>query len=741
MKRTSKVLLPLLVASSLGAMEVKEIKFENLARISERIALETINFKVGDEVDSSKIDQAITKFFNFGYFDDVLVYEEKGVITFSFREKPSIANLDVTGYKSREEDKKMLYSAMGIQKGSIYTKQRIEKAKQVILDELEKEGYINSVVEVDVQPINEYSLSVKFEVNKGDNIILKDVVYQGASNLERSDFEDVTANKQEQSFSWFFGRNDGKLNIEQLKYENHRIRDLYFQNGFLDAQVKSPFLKVDFNSNSGKLDFFIDEGIQYSVNSIVIYLDATILDPETLYDKLKLKKEKVFNINKLRDDTDFIKTSVADLGYAFADVDYDLRKNPENKTVDIVFNVVPNQKVYINDVFISGNARTLDRVIRRDIFLAPKDLYSSTDYKDSINALKRTGFFEDVTIEQIRVSEDKMDLLVKVKEAPTGMLVFGGGYGSYDGFLLNAAVSDSNIFGSGKNLQFETEWSKRRLDLELSLSNPAIFDSKYSGLASIYKRQKEIVNSTEDSEIEKTGALFGIGQKLTRNLRVGSNLKFEKAQETYTDTPEYNTNYTTVSVIPYLNYNSTDDYFIPRSGFELYSSLELAGLAGDAEYLKSQNTFKYFYGLEDLLDYDAIFRYKLRANYLNDLGYTPRGETFYLGGIESVRGYESYAFGPNYDDDKNAKPYDMMVSNNFELTFPLSPKAKMRWGVFLDYGMIGQGNVSDIKRAGTGTFLEWNSPVGPLQFVFAKPLMKEDGDKTSSFEFSLGQRF
>ena len=358
---------------------------------------------------------------------------------------------------------------------------------------------------------------------------------------------------------------------------------------------------------------------------------------ETLYDKLKLKKDKIFNITKLRDDNDFIKTSIGDLGYAFADVDYDLRKNPGDKTVDIVFNVVPNQKVYINDVFISGNVRTLDRVIRRDVFLAPKDLYSSTDYKDSINALKRTGFFEDVTIEQIRVSEDKMDLLVKVKEAPTGMLVFGGGYGSYDGFLLNAAVSDSNIFGSGKNLQFETEWSKRRLDLELSLFNPAIFDSKYSGLASIYKRQREIVNSTEDSEIEKTGALFGLGQKLTRNLKVGSNLKFEKAKETYTDTPEYDTNYTTVSVIPYLNYNSTDDYFIPRSGLELYSSLEFAGLAGDAEYLKSQNTFKYFYGLNDLLDYDAIFRYKLRANYLNDLGYTPRGETFYLGGIEIGR--------------------------------------------------------------------------------------------------------
>lgn len=741
MKKTAGVLLPFILASSLSATQIKEIKFENLVRVSERIALETLGFKIGDELDIKKIDESIESFFKLGYFDDILVFEEMGVVTFSFVEKPSIANLELTGYKSRAEDKKILFSSMGIQKGSIYSKKRIEKAKQVVLEELTREGYLNSVVEVEVEPINEYSVSVKFEVNKGDNIILKEVNYVGASNLTRGLFEDVTANKQEESFSWFFGRNDGKLSLEQLDYEGLRIRDLYFKHGYLDAEVESPFLKVDFNSNSGKLDFFIDEGQQYTVESITIYLDPDILDPDSLYDDLKLKKGKVFNIERLRADAEFIKTAIGDHGYAFADVDYDLRKNSENGSVDVVFSVVPNEKVYINDVFISGNTRTLDRVIRRDVFLAPKDMYSSTDYKDSLNALKRSGFFEDVEIEQIRVAQDKMDLLVKVQEAPTGMLVIGGGYGSYDGFLLSASISDSNIFGSGKELRFETEWSKRRSDLLLSLYNPALFDSKYSGLASIYNRERDIINSKEDSRIKKTGTTLGIGRGITRNLRVGTNLKVETAQERYSLTPEYDVSYSTTSIIPYLNYNSTDDYFIPRRGMEAYSSLEYAGLAGDAEYLKFQNTFKFFYGLDDLLDYDAIFRYKLRANYINDLGFLPRGETFYLGGTESVRGYESYAFGPDYNLNKNAKPYDMMLANNLEMTFPLFPKAKMRWGLFYDYGMIGQGKVTDVKKAGTGAFLEWNSPVGPLQFIFSRPLLKEDGDNTSSFEFTLGQRF
>ncbi|QOG11180.1 outer membrane protein assembly factor BamA [Arcobacter sp. FWKO B] len=737
MNKTSKILLPFILASSVSATQIKEIKFENLARVSEKIAFETIDFKVGDNIDITKIDNTLKKFFQFGYFDDILVYEDNGVVTLSFKEKPSIAKIDITGYKTRDDDKKVLYTMMGIKKGSIYSKQRVEKAKKALLEELEREGYLGSVVEIDIKPINEYSLALEFQVNKGDSIILHEVNYQGAQNIKRSAFEDVTANKQKESFSWFFGRNDGKLRIDHLDYEHHRIRDLYFQKGYLDAEVKSPFLKVDFNSNHGKLDFFIDEGIQYSVNSITIYLDASILDPQTLYKDLKLQEDKTFNIERLRSDVEFIKTSVADLGYAYADVDYDLRKNTEEKTVDVVFSVVPHQKVYINDVYISGNTRTLDRVIRRDVFLAPKDLFNYTDYKDSINALKRTGHFEDVNIEQIRVSEDKMDLLVKVTEAPTGQLILGGGYGSYDGFMLNAAVNDSNIFGSGKDLGFSTEWSRRRFDLELSLYNPAIFDSQYSGLASVYRREREIINNEEDSKRQINGIVFGAGKKLTRNLRVGSNLKYETTKEKYKNTPSLDLDYKTVSVIPYLNYNSTDDYFLPRKGMELYSSVEVAGLAGDAEFIKNQNTFKYFYGFDDKFDYDAIFRYKARLNYLNDLGFLPRGETFYLGGLESVRGYESYAFGPGLYD----KPYDMMFSNNLEMTFPLFPKAKMRWGVFYDYGMIGRGTLTDIKRAGTGAFLEWNSPVGPLQFIFAQPIGDKPGDKTSSFEFSLGSRF
>lgn len=721
----------------LNAQTIKEIKFNNLSRISPKIATETVKLKPGDTLDIKKINYSIKEFYNFGYFDDIWVEDNQSIITFYFKEKPSIANIDIKGYKTREEDLDLLYTVMGVKKGSLYSKTRVAKAKKALLQELAKEGYINSVVEIEVEDINEYSVSVTFNVNKGDKIIIKKVNYHGAKNLSEDDFEDVTANKEEDYVSWWFGQNDGELKLDQLPYDHLRINDLYYQHGYLEAKVKKPFLKINFSSNQAKLDFFIKEGIQYFVKDIKIYLDSSILDPKTLYPELKLSKDKVFNIQKLRKDVNFIKTSVANLGYAFTEVKYDLRNNKENNTTDIIYNVIPGDKVYINDIIISGNSRTLDRVIRRNIYLAPGDLFNLTDFKDSRSSLKRTGFFEDVTIEQKRIAKDKMDLLVSVKEAPTGSLIVGGGYGSYDGWMLNASVSDKNIFGSGLNLGFSIDYSKRRNIYKVSLINPAIRDSKYSGNVEVHKSESEVV-STDYTLIQKSsGGAVGIGKRLTRHIHAGIKYTLDKITDEYDTKPEDNNEYIVSSITPYISFNNTDDYFIPRRGIITGTSLEKAGLGGDANFIKSSTYFKTFYGLEDQLDFDLILRYKASVKLLEDTGQLTQGDSFYLGGPSSVRGYQSYAFGPVSDED----PYTKYFANTIELSFPLIPKARMRWSLFYDYGMIGQNKFTEIKKSGRGVVVEWYSPVGPLQFIFSRAINPGPDDKTSNFEFNLGRSF
>lgn len=738
--KKSFILFSTVVATLLSAQTIQSITYKNLSRISEKIANETIDLKIGNEFNAHNINKSLQSFYNFNYFNDIQVYNNNGALEFVFTEKPSIANIEVKGYKTSKNDLDSLYFNMGITKGSMYTKDRVLRAKKSLLLSLEREGYINSVVEVETINLNKDAISLIFNVNKGDEILIQKINYFGANYLDQDDFNEVTANKEKEMISWWFGQNTGELKLNQVSYESRRINDLYYQHGFLDATVEDPFMTIDFASNEAILNFNIKENEQYFTNDIIIYADASIIDVNTLYEELQLEKDDVFNINKLRKDIKYIKTEFANLGYAFVNVKYDLQKDSKNHKVNIVFNVIPGEKVYINDVIISGNTRTLDRVIRRNIFLAPKDLYNLTDLKDSKNRLGRSGFFENIEIKEQRVSSNKINLLVEVKEAATGNLVLGGGYGSYDGLMFNASVNDKNIFGSGINIGFSLDVSKRKKDFTISLKNPSINDSKYNGEVSAYTKKSEYKNKKYDLNTNTTGFGIGIGRNYFRNVYAGVRYKFENIDEKYSNntTTKTDNKYVISSVTPYVSYNTTDDYYVPREGMIAGLSYEIAGLGGDAKFHKLHAYFKYFYGFNDLLDYDMIIKYKAKVKVLFDKGKITEGQSFYLGGPGSLRGYESYSFSPEYLGVDILKK---SFTNTVELSFPLIPSAKMRWGLFYDYGMIGDNTFNQLKRSGAGALVEWISPVGPLQFIFSKPIDAEETDKTSNFEFSLGTSF
>jgi len=746
------VLFSLACVTALSADAIKSIEYKDVNKISPQILNETLNMQVGDELDENKLNEALIKFYQYGYFDDIQVINERGNLKLIFAEKPSIASIDIKGYKSRAEDLDTLKTVLKLKKGSMYTEKRVKEAKEKLLSMLESEGFINSVVETEVEKINEQSLKLTFNVNKGDEIIIKEAKYHGSNELEQGDFDHVSANKEIEFASWWFGQNDGEVKIDQLKYDARRINDLYFEKGFLDAQVKEPFLDIDFASNQAKLDFFITEGNKYTTNDIKIYLDSSIVDPETIYPELKLIVGNTFNIKKLRQDQEYIKTQVADKGYAFADVRFDLKKDEANSKVDIVFNVIPGKQVYINDVKISGNARTLDRVIRRNVYLAPGDLYNLTDFKDSTNKLKRSSFFENVVIEEKRITDDKMDIVVRVTEAATGSIMLGGGYGSYDKLMVNGSVSDKNIFGSGLSLGMSADLSANSNLFSLSLKNPALNDSDYNGEVEIHSGESEINRDYYDSTINTKGFSVGLGRQLFRDFYAGAKYRLDFITEDY----EYDTtflstrdltkeiyeskDYISSSITPYINFDNTDDFYNPREGVKAGTSLEYAGVGGDSKYLKSSSYAKYFYSLEDLTELDWILRLKTQMKILVDNGQINQGDSLYLGGAKSLRGYSSYAF-PSNSDGYKIDPYTNMWASSVEMSFPLIPSAKMRWGIFYDYGMIGEESFSDIQRSGAGALLEWISPMGPLQLIFARALDAEDGDDTSSFEFSLGSSF
>ena len=754
------------MGSLLLAQKVTQIKFEGLSHLSPSVAMEIADIHVGDEMSAVKINESIKNFFSQGYFKDVWVDQNGGVLVYHFKEKLAIANLEIKGYGSGD-DTDTLSKSIGLKKGDLYDESRIKKAKQEIISKLESEGYYDTVVEVTTAPVGESSVSVTFDVNKGEKIKIKKMNFVGASEIGQSDLELPLANKEEDFLGWMPWRNDGVAKVDQLEYDAYRVKDVYMKHGYLDAYVSKPLMRVDFGSYAAKVDYKVAEGAQYRVGKVSIAQEVEGLESEELLGDLTLKEGKIFNIDRMRKDVKFLEEEVGNLGYAYAKVSPQMNKDAEEKTINLQYVIQPGEKVTVNDVLISGNDSTKDRVIRRYIYLAPGDLYNAVDLKDSKNALGRTGFFESVDIESQRISEDKINLLVKVKEAPTGSISAGGGYGSYEGLMFNTSVSDRNIFGSGIDASAGFEISEISTSYNLSFTNPKVWDSQYSLGLNLYKKDYEYIDFTQD----QIGGTLMLGRQFLRNFHGSVGVGYVDNQSEFADNNDsyyssylddeykdlYNDKYKKSSLYFSLSYDNTDDFYTPREGMIASVTTELANVSGDdvnltkypggyGNFVKTSGKVGLYYGLEDWIDYDMILRFKGRISGISSNGdeKIPTAEKLFLGGLGSVRGYSPYSISPLYDPND---PYSRRVggkysaSSSIEASIPLSEAAKMRLAFFYDYGMIGEDSFDEIKRSSTGAMIEWQSMFGPINLVFAKPIDEEPGDDTASFEFSMGSRF
>ncbi|EAJ5680917.1 outer membrane protein assembly factor BamA [Campylobacter lari] len=729
------------LSSSLCAATIKDIKFEGLSQLSKESAIAISKLKIGQKIDPASIDMAIKNLFDRNYFKDIVVEEKNGVLTFKVIEKPSIGKIDIQGIASN--DRKQIESLVGLKPGILYDENSAKDAAEKIKLFYQAKGFYDTVVEIkDEKLSNSSSLKLTFVVNRGENIIIEKVHLSGAKNLSYSDIEPAVANKQREALGWMWGFNDGKLKIFDLANDSSRISDVYLKEGYLDVSVSPAFLNTYTDTYQADLTYFINEGEVYKVKGIKIFNPIfSDEENEALANDLKLSVGKIVNIEKLREDIKTIETKTADLGYAFVQVIPDIQKDKENHEAMIIFKVIPNEKVYIRDVIISGNTKTVDRVVRRELYLTEGNLYNRTDLMDSRNALRRTAYFENVDIKEQRVDDTHIDLIVEVKEASTGAISGGIGYGTSDGILLSASLSDANILGSGMKGSVSIDKGDDTLSGRVSLRNPRVNDSDYSLGGSLYSDRLEW-----DSYDERNyGFDISVGKTLGRYTSVDLTYNLEQSDiyhlsdrliaQGYKLGKTYKS-----SITPSIVFNNTDDYYLPRSGFIASTSLEYAGLGGDQEFISSTTKFNYYQGLEEFIGWDLIYRYKASFYKVWDQGYLPINEKLYLGGIGTIRGFDRRSVSPKnaWGDETGGT---VAFANSVELSFPIFDRIKLRGSVFFDYGAIGESSLSQIQRWSTGVGFEWLTPLGALNLVFAKPFNTNSKDDLSKFEFMLGARF
>ncbi|EJB5981303.1 outer membrane protein assembly factor BamA, partial [Campylobacter coli] len=720
-----------LVALSNAAV-IKEIKFNGLNHLSNASALNLTGLKIGETINLDKINTAILNLYKQNYFENIAVEENNGILNIIVTEKPSIAKISITGIASN--DRKQVESILGIKRGTLFDEASAKEASERIKAYYEAKSYFDTIVEYRKKTLeNTEGLELEFIVNRGENIVINNVNLSGAKEFSYSDIEPSIVNKEKEFMGWMWGRNDGKLKIFELSNDSARISDEYMKKGYLDVQVSSPYLKTYTDTYQANLTYFIKEGKPYKIESISIE-NPLFSEEENIQNvkNLRSTQGKLINIEDIRKDVKTIETQSADLGYAFAEVYPDIQKNDQTQEASVVFKVIPHDKVYIRNVIISGNSRTVDRVVRRELYITEGNLYNRTDLSESTNALRRTSYFDDVEIKEEKVDDTHIDLIVNVKEASTGAISGGIGYGSSDGLLLNASLSDTNIFGSGIKSSVSVDKSDDTLSGRISLINPRILDSQYSLGGTLYSNDYEWDNYSE----KNYGFDITLGRQFARYYNVSLTYNLEQSDIYHLSPTLLRTGYElgkTIksSITPAITFNNTDDYYLPRKGIIASTSLEYAGLGGDQEFLSSSSKFNFYQGLQDYIGYDLIYRYKASFYKVWDEGYLPINQRIYLGGIRSLRGFESRTVSPKneWGDEVGGT---IAFANSVELSFPLIDRIKLRGSVFFDYGMIGNKNLDEIQRMSTGLGIEWITPIGPLQLVFAKPLNDKKGDDTNT---------
>ncbi|HFD13769.1 MAG TPA: outer membrane protein assembly factor BamA, partial [Epsilonproteobacteria bacterium] len=313
----TKVLLTfVLLGTFLSAQRVTQMKFEGLAHLSPAVAQEVADIRIGDTITATNVNDSIKNFFAQGYFEDVWVDRKGGVLIYHFKEKLAIANVDIKGYGSGDDGAKLL-EGIGIKKGDLYDIRRIRKAKRTLIAKLESQGYYDTVVDVTSTPVGESSMSIVFDVNKGEKIIIKKMNFVGAEEVSQGDLETELANKEEDFWGWMPWRNDGKAAVEQLEYDAHRVKNAYMKHGYIDAQVSKPLMRVDFGSYEAEVDYKVMEGEQYHVGTVSISQDVAGLDVKSLESDLMLREGKIFNIKRMRADMKMLEEEVGNFGYAY----------------------------------------------------------------------------------------------------------------------------------------------------------------------------------------------------------------------------------------------------------------------------------------------------------------------------------------------------------------------------------------------------------------------------------------
>lgn len=718
---------------------------EGNERIDAGAILRKISTKPGDIYDPDKLRQDLKAVFSMGYFDNVEIEAMDGdngkKIIFRVQEKPLIGNIVISGTDNvKEED---VRDAANIQLNTILNPAKVNDAVERVKSFYRSKGYYNTEIDANISYPTEESAEIRLVIQEGDKITIESISFQGNSTFDADELEDII---QTNTYQWWISwlTNAGLLKMDVLKQDASRIGAFYHNHGFIEAKVGTP--QVEQKEDGLYITFPIEEGPRYRVGTVDIQGDL-IEDKTVLLEKLQIRKEEFLNRQVLREDSTKLTDLYAEKGYAFAEISPKINKSEIGKRVDILVNVSKGSLVYFNRVEIVGNTRTRDNVIRRDLQVEEGGVFNSKAIRTSTQKLQRLGFFEEVTvIPKPTLSEDQMDVIIDIKEKSTGQFSIGAGYSSDESILAMGEITENNFMGTGNRLTLTGKVSAKTAKYNLNFTNPRIFDSRVSAGFDLFSWERQYDDYTRDS----TGGGVRFGNPFVERWYMyygytlsDTNLSdiSENASEVILQSKDINL---TSAVRLSLVRDTRNHFFSPSEGSRNFVSVNYAGgpLGGDAQFTKLEASSSWWFPMP----LDTVFHIKLAAGraFENEEGKLPVYEHFYLGGMNSIRGFESYSISPVDPESGEKIGGDKMWYGNISIIFPLLKDMGIQGEIFHDLGNVyaveDDWDFSDYKKT-AGVGILWLSPLGPLRLAWGYNLDRQEGEDSSNWDFSMGGTF
>ncbi len=718
-------------------------------RIDSGAILRNISSRAGDIYETEQLRTDLKNIFKMGYFDDVRLRVEdtergKEVI-FEIKEKPVIGQVTFSGMDGLKEDD--IREVISILPNTILNPQKIRGAVDNIQSLYKSKGFYNTEVTPELTYPKADRVNVSFAIKEGEKVFIKDIRFAGNESFSDKELEKVMGTKEKGLLSWF--NDSGVLTRDILEQDTARITSFYHHHGFIEATVGMP--KITQDGEWLYVTIEISEGNRYKVGSIDLTGDIVGNKDELLW-LLRIHEGEYLSRNQLREDILRINDYYAENGYAFAETTPSVNTNKEDKTVDIVINMNKGDLVYINRITIRGNTRTRDKVIRRELLIREKGVFDSKALRLSHQRLQRLDFFEDVSITpEPTPDKTKMDLVVEVKEKPTGAFSVGAGYSSVDSLMFMAEVSQNNFLGKGQRLALSGSISGTAARYNLSFTEPHFYDTQLMMGADLYSWERDYDTYTRDSRgfslrfgypvWELWNASFSYGFDDTELLDVD----LDNTAPSIIDSLDIN-------VTSYVSFNLSRDtrnnlYTTTRGSVNILHTKYAGGiLGGDSQFTKVDGFTRWFY--PGFFIDETAFHVKFSAGQVweNEAGKLPDYEKFYLGGINTIRGFKTRSIAVEVTDPETGVVYKVGGKNmwftNLEYHFPLVKAGGLRGLVFYDAGNVydNNWNFNNIKQS-VGTGLRWMSPMGPMRLEWGYVINPEPWEDSSNWEFSMGGNF